>query len=570
VLQIVLVVLVAAASFLPGYLFYQVFLRREEDDPELVYPLGFGSSLVLIALLQLVTFLSGGPAAAINTVGYLVLTAGLFLLARTLKRPLRLPPGPPLALFALYVAIGMLLLLLLPSYRAMYMADWRLYFPNVAFYLRLAPVHLFSEGIPTEYLVRRTPFYSLACSFFIAFTGMTYPAFQMVSLCFNALIFWAVRLIARQVYGPRAAAWTLLLLPLAPIITNRVGIPTPKPLVVFYILLTFVLYRSVRDQPGGDDAPGRFRLGLIVVASFMVHPMALFYLLWLVVDQLYGRLRHGRALNWRAAGAIVALALVLMVPWYGWALRTLGVKKVLTPTYGISETKLTIDRYIETRGTMLASSLLCSQPFFVKAVGYLRKDMDHEIGWPGFVRIFGNPLLRNYHETFLGGFTYLGAVFLLVALCRARWRSSPDLWQLLAWAGLGAGTCLAVHLLVDLKGLAFNIMGPLVALLFVVMGGSTFELPSAARLVGLLLIASESAFVRVLYHAVTLPVEKRLDFLYGELRQAWPGSGPFVVVGAVSVFTLYASWLWLQTRQPGPADQPRTGERQGRPRDSGQ
>jgi len=525
--------------FLPGYLLYAAFLREECDTAETQYAIAFALSIPVVATIHFVTFVTGRNEPLTNGILYVLVVGALYLGARARRADLALPSAGPAILFALFSLYCTLLLTITPAYAAAYMYDWGLYYPNMFFYLRQVDPSVFSEGIPMEYLVRRTPFFSLVNAFFLAFSGNTYAAFQAVSTFLNSLIFWAVLVTADRFCGRKTAKLALLLLPVVPIIICRIPIPTPKPVSAYLLLLTFVTYHRLRSRKPGESAgPAPALVAILAVTSYMVHPMSLLYLAWLGLDYLWLATRKRVAPEPRLIAWGVAALLLLVVPWFAWALARFGIERVLVPSYTISENPLPPLTYVSSRITILAATCLVPEPL-THAMLYSAQRA------PGVTRLvyWGHPLLRTYLETFLGGFTFTGAAFLVISWLRTRKPAREGMRALLSWAALGAATCLAVHFLVDLKGLAFNIMAPLVVLFLVFLCHQAVQMPRRFLHAMASLVLCEYVFVRFLVYRLTLPAPRPAPHVFDVVRAALPFPvALFVSITGVSlIMVLYVT-----------------------------
>lgn len=503
--------------FLPGYLLHSVLFRAGRKTPsEAACGVAFALSLPLIAAMQLLAFLLPWKPGIVNASLYGISVVLLYAVARIRKCDLSLEISRPLLAYLVFCVYSVLLLTLAPAYAAAYMYDWGLYYPNVFFYLRQAPSELFAEGIPMEYLVRRTPCFSLVNAFFLSLFGNTWPHFQLVSTVLNTTIFWAVWLAADSLCGRKTARFAILLLPFAPIVTCRVLIPTPKPLSAYLLILTLIAYRRIRENTGGDLPWNSAALfGLLAATSYMVHPMSLLYLGWLGVDYVYICVKRRTPPHTAMIVCGTAAILLVVAPWFAWALHDFGLRRVLIPSYTISENPLPWTEYALSRVTILASTLFIPGPL----LGVLLRP-GHQPPGVSILTYWGHPLLRAYLETFLAGYTFSGGLLFAWAWARKRRRPPPGMGILLCWSALGAATCLSVHLLVDHKGLAFNIMAPLVTIFFIHLCHQAAVVRGRFAAVLVVMIMIEFAFVRWLAYRLTLAAPKPGPHLFDLLCAA--------------------------------------------------
>jgi len=397
-------------SFFPGYLFYLNFFKLENSE-ETIFPVSFGISLIFISCCQFVSFLFSPNLCMSNTLLYVFVISTLSLRIRI--KNIQIVRSIPSVFYA-FVFFNLyccFLLYLTPSYQTAYSADWGLYYPNIFLYLDQVGVEHFQKGLRMEYLVRRTPNFSLINAFFLSFYGNTYYYYQMISTFLGSLIFWNVYLFTERFYGKKVAFFALLLLPIMPIFVRRICTPTPKAFATFYFFLALFFYGQLRLKLDGNKSyKDLFLFSLFGLGAFMAHPSMLFYLIWLLVDGFY-LWQFKKKKLWKFGEWVWIFGLqgaILVLPWFFWAINGMGLKNVLTPTYTISEVHLSFFEYLVSRVKMVLTTLLFPLPLLSTF-----KEVFFRIGgWCDFIERSGNSILRFYWETFLGGFTISGFLFL--------------------------------------------------------------------------------------------------------------------------------------------------------------
>ncbi len=437
----------------------------------------------------------------------LVTAVGIAVL-RSRRRPL-LPPGAPsrLATFALFALYAVLLLALIPGYNAAGMSDWALYYPNTLVYLRALDPAQLATGLRFEYLAKRTPFFSLIDAFLMAPLGARFVHYQLASVLASTTLFLGAAVLAKRLPGDKEGRFALGLFSVCPLLMAAILIPSPKPLATFFLILAYE--HAERLNAGRDAKREAAFIAAFSAAAFMTHPSMLLYLAVPVCGLAARTLVRGDRRTTLSLGAAI---LILAAPWYAWLVGTFGAR-ALAPVATLVE-KPTVGSYLWSRAAMALTTAVA--PSTVLASG-------------------ADGPLRFQWETFLGGFSVFGWLFFIPALRRAPLKPRPPL----LWAACGAALCLAVHLTIDLKGHAANIMLPLAAILFIELAGRAALFPRPARLSLAALMALEFALGRGLAYASTLSAP------HGALPwfHALGRPSPFSVVLAPTA--AWAGFLWI-------------------------
>jgi hypothetical protein len=534
VLLFVLSPVFAALLLLPGYLAARLLVSR--DTPvELFWCWAACLGTSVVAVVQFVSFAAFGSVPAATAAVYIALVAALGGAAR------RMPPpdAPWNQLFIPLIGYGAFVLFcagitaLVPSYRTAYMGDWALYYPNAFAYLREVGLDHFREGIRMEYLVRRTPFFSLCCSFFAGFTGLRYASFQMASTVVNSLLFWGILAVGHACGGARVRRCTLFVLPLLPMIIGRISMPTPKPLAAMLIFATILAQFHGRRNAGCRSV---ILTASLAATAYMTHPMALFYLVLPGLIWLRDRLREKQAGPSLAIGT--AAASVLILPWFAWAIGELGIQRVLVPSYTISETRLPVWQYFLTRISIV---LTCIVPYPLLHV--LRRfcvdALSPQLRW----HAIGTAVLRMYYDTIPAGLGLFAAAYGLGRCARGGLPTiSREGRQLWCFALAGSGLCLIAHIIPDHKGLAFTVFTPLVILSVSLLAACLQHAPRALWLA----FGAEALLVRVLVVrlGLQLPVSRPYITVFHELDI--PVRMALLMATAVALAVYYRHAVLLQ------------------------
>ncbi len=547
-----LLVLVLFTLLIPGYLVYACMCSGRSGSRLETLAYSYALGVPIIASIHFLSFLTGLSLVGMNMLGWfgVVAVAGAVLIQK--KIPL---PGISVAdlklhlLFAFY-CLG--LVIILPQYNVAEIFDWTLYFPNVDLYLHERSIEAYDSALTIEYLFRRTPFYSLICSFYLSFTGSTFPLYQVISVALNSLLFWAVYLVAVDYFNKKTVILTLVMLPLIPILTFNMGVPTPRPALTFLILMSWVAYLEYRKNIAEGGWKQASLLGVFIVTSGMYHPSALFYLIWIFGDQFYLILTKKQRLPWKLLIACLVSAGILILPWMSWGVFVRGIEAVLTPTYSISEEKMSLGRYLSSRFSILATTIFMPVTQSLGQVLFkgeaLQTFMNHSAHW-------GNFFLRANMQTIFGGMTYLGSLTMLACwFFYGKIKSSVASGILLRFLFLGAGLCLWIHILVDDKGLAFVILAPLVTVLFIYFCSRVALGPVWVQVGLVMLTGMEFLYHRYLCYQTGM-INKRLladdgrpfTFLFDLMASA--SHYPLYVV-MVSIFALaYFKAVWWRCTQ---------------------
>jgi len=320
---IIIFLICLAVTVLPGYLLYWNFFQSESEAKETILGICLALSLPVLATIHFITFAFHLPVRISNIGLYaaIVLLCFIRIKVKGLKAPSVI--NPVSLLFVLYSLYCVLQLAILPNYFLAYNYDWKLYYPNVLVYLHNLNIGNFLSGLPFEYLVKRTPFFSLTNSFYLSFFESSYANYQVTCTFLNSFIFWGFYFVAKQFFNKKTQHAVLMLLPLIPIVTARVNFPIPKALAFFLILISLVFYFRLRTS---TDALENKRSALLCfitsITAFMVHPLSLLYVAWIFVDQMVLRFFRTKEIS-RDQREVMAKRLifgshfVLSVVWMG-------------------------------------------------------------------------------------------------------------------------------------------------------------------------------------------------------------------------------------------------------------
>ncbi len=553
--------LVLVTWLLPGVLLVQLGLPRRGQWPLVAWAAAGALGAGVLGAVHFASFLVATTATigTVNVALYAAVVLALALLSwrrGTWRAWPRLTPWP--ALFAALTLFLVLLLVLLPSYRPAYRVDWAMYVPNAAVYLLRVPAESFGDQpAAMEYLARRTPLFSLILSFYGSLVPTTFGHFQVVGTVANALVWWNLAWLAHALGGRAAGRRALWLLPVTPLLVHAIAIPVPK-LLATALLLTAgqFAWRWLRPgrHPHGRDAAA---FALCAVLAYLAHPSMLLYAGWLFAACAWAAWRRRQARLVAPWGWGAAASAVLWAPWFAWVVGTFGWRAALTPSSTVTAaTTTTLGAYLKAQGAMLLTTALVPDPviYVWRLVRRPAADLDD------WLARWADPGLRGYFETFAGGLTLCGTAALLLALAwggpRLPWRR---LWPLPAVLALGALACLAVHVTVDLKGHAANIMAPLFVLVFAAFATLAGRLPAwgwAALVAGMTV---ETLAVQVVVYRVGLAQRGAYVTLFDTWQPVLHGWGVAAALAAgalVGYWCLLALWLPASARHPVPGSPP--------------
>ena len=215
--------------------------------------------------------------------------------------------------------------------------DWLEQYQRTLFFLHHKPAGTLMIG--TFPLPARPPMMNLIAASFLAVAGPQYDNFQVVYLFLNALVFLPACLIACDLIRRRGAAgrrlpWALLLLLAAnPMVAQNLTYAWSKLFTAFYVLLAIHLY--LRGWRKGSRTHMVFAFASLC-AGFIVHhsagPYALFLGLHYVVV-VFWRRRH----KWAEAAAIGVVSLLILATWFGWSIRTYGLRPALASNSTVTD-----------------------------------------------------------------------------------------------------------------------------------------------------------------------------------------------------------------------------------------
>lgn len=469
---------VLIVSLLPGYLVLAHMPRSAGDDDFWLVPVCFLISFTLIAAIQFILFVLGlsmfwaGPALLGAVCAGLVLS--LRRRGQTYHRPV---PSLWFACQALFIVYLCVFLMLTPGYAVGYTSDWGLYYPVGLLFIGRAVPEYFTHGIGWEYLAKRTPMYTLYGAWFMGFCGNMYSVFQTACAVANAMVFWVVLGLLRQVRRTDACVTAGMLLLCAPGVIRVALVPEPKILGSAFVLMAWIFYTAGRDTGGPDNAAGSNSMirspwlcALAAVVAVMCHPSMLFYVIWLYVHQLFTAWKSRRlsTLNTRLWLASSGFAMILIGGWAAWLVNTFGLAAAVRPTSTVAEPiAMGLGEYLFTRLGMMITTLLVPLPLW----DCLRQGQVFaaEGGFQGWIDLTGDAFIRYYQQSYLGAAGTLVAIG-VIGHWIYRGHRFPDNHMLKMWLGWGIGgmlICFAVHLgITDYKGHALNLTAPLYLLCF--------------------------------------------------------------------------------------------------------
>ncbi|MCA9400165.1 MAG: hypothetical protein KC713_00960, partial [Candidatus Omnitrophica bacterium] len=439
-----------------------------------------------------------------------------------------------------------------PNYFLADTYDWRIYHPVSLVYLRFPQIINASPELYMEYLVKRTPFYCLFNAFFMSLTGPFYYIFQITSITVNTLLFWITYLTAAKLFSKKTAVLSAALLPLIPMFAGRINFPITKPLVMFFILLTIYQYAKCRIFT--DSLSFRRDQVLTVLAgvcAYMVHPMALFYLVWIALDQVVLWIRRKTPISFTFIFSAVCLITFMIIPWYAWSISTYGWESVFTPPAGIRESTHDAFSYLISRFTMIITSVFFPLPHSLTFFNIEGAPMDtvtqRWFSW-------GNYWLLNYFETWLFGFSLTSLPFGFWGFLKKK----PDVFKLfsspIVWLTcLGAGTVVGANLKIE-AAQAFNMLGPLSVLVYIFVCHGLSRLSKRTLFLFWCCLFAENIVMRLLMFKMAkiytrvadLVQHKDLPFLYDIVHSSFPHQ---LVISSMAVMITLGAYSYLFLRQ---------------------
>jgi 4-amino-4-deoxy-L-arabinose transferase-like glycosyltransferase len=501
----VLLALFSTMSFVLGYGILCNLPRSAQQalvTHDTTWALCFAVSFPVLGFIHFAAFRVARPTAFFNLLFLSMLLTLLYVRAWRSRRFLPVPRTPEAAAFGCFLGLLLVIQMLTPSYGIGFTADWALYYPNIDAFLGKTPLPAVESEVARELLFKRTPLLSLCGSFFLSLTGPSYATFQVICLLQNAMVFWGIYLVGKQLFSHRAAILALGVLPLAPSAVRGLIAPEPKSAASFFLLLGACYYLQARKRPGDANVQaGGAAAGVCMVVALLYHPSMLFYAVWLYVDQihLFDRRRPLLPALWWST---LAVAAGLLGPWFGFLVDSEGWEAAVRPTKTLSSGVTGIGDFFYTRLTMIVASVVAPSSLLdkIKRTHRFWGDL-FDLGFVAHTRAWGDYLVRLYEESMVAATTLSSSLLLLALGWNTRPREvGPVARRLLyLWLGLGAlASVVSIVGMVDNQGQARNVMTPVVLVMIVYIGHILASLRSTWVVTFFVLAAAEMTYTRFL------------------------------------------------------------------------
>jgi len=198
--------------------------------------------------------------------------------------------------------------------------DWWMHFDLARFYA--APSDLARTYGENATVTSRTPLYNVLGGVALTLLGNRFSTFQVMTAAVGWLYILPFALLARRLMGVRAAL-AVAVAGLSPLILQSHTYTWPKGLVTFCVLLAVERFMALRAGAPAARPVTAVQLGLASGLTVMAHAGFAGYLVplyaWLAWDCVNRRV----PLRWLLASTAAAILVVL--PWYGWAIAQYGL-----------------------------------------------------------------------------------------------------------------------------------------------------------------------------------------------------------------------------------------------------
>jgi hypothetical protein len=284
-------------------------------------------------------------------VGLMVGIAAVFLILpsrRSEPRPFPWALAAGCLLFFLHLAFVQGLL---DNYRGSYWYyDWWMHFDEARVLAGVGPVDIVWTD-QNYTLASRTPLFNLVTASVMEFFGRHFWVHQMASVLCSSCFVAPVYLLVRDRFGRRAAWLALLLAPLNLWMLHLAWFTWSKMLAAYFVLLGLHFYlRSVRVRPADPGRGARLFLAFWVcgLLGFMTHQSAAVFVVPLLLHALALAIVRNKYLPaFREVVTALAVAALIVEPWYVWLIARLGPNAVLHTTPVTQSHPATRFRFLE-------------------------------------------------------------------------------------------------------------------------------------------------------------------------------------------------------------------------------
>jgi hypothetical protein len=545
-----LVSLLIVCSLGPGLLLTRVFRWRPAER----LCAAVGLSLIVVYLATWTVYVFDLPASVAWFVSA-ASAASLVACRRDLVHILADRRARQMMIGAACALTWALVLLLAVRYYsgANWTGDWLEHYERSVFFLeRPSPTATtFLEGYNS--LPARAPLMNVVVAHFLAQTGVSFDAYQVIATYLNALCFLPLTLLlgllARR--GSSAVVVLTCLVLLNPLFAENVTYPWTKLFAAFFALTSMALYvRGWRKNDTSRTVAAFVFLAAGVLAHFSVAVYAVFqggHYTARTVRSVWSARRDGGHLGGRLLreyGLVVAASVVLMMTWFAWSFATFGWERTVASNSSVvdSATESFGARMTKIETNIVATVVPCCFRSPVPELLELVAQPDPYRWWRDFWFL---PYQLNFPSAIglAGGCV---AMWLLVRRLRRRsadarrtlgpaetGRRELRFWCLLLLVCVPLGV--AVHGGLDRLGIAQVCLQPLVMIGIAAVAANLAELPIAVRaLVALGALLDFVLGILLHFYIQTLEMPSRV-FQLGD-REAIPWGELGLTHGAVLNF----------------------------------
>jgi hypothetical protein len=293
--------------------------------------------------------------------------------------------------------------------------DWWMHFDLARFYLH--PVNLQRVYPGGDVISARTPLYNLLGSLTLATLGDRFSIMQVFTAAVGWLWILPAALLSRRLVGMRGTV--LALLAVSPLLAFSNAYVWPKGLVLFFLLLALERVLALRAVPAAGAGRIALQAGLAIGGALMAHVGFAGYLLPLLAVVAWdGWSRR----DLRRFACLLAVAGLVVVPWYCWSVAEYGWQRGLFGYYHAQAGSADLVGFVVQRLVILVTGVVPVTP----------PDL-------GFA--------QDYFLVYLGSAAGLaGLVFMTWSAARwLRHRDAlPDGWYVAGWFAVGGAITAAL------------------------------------------------------------------------------------------------------------------------------
>jgi len=326
--------LLAVSCFVPGFF----FVRHLRWNPLEKLCGSIALSLIFLYLISFLIYSYAGSAQSTLFACISGLCVALALLVRRDLSRLVCSFGARQALtgFVFLLFWTALLLAMIRNYSGgPSWGDWLEHFQRSLFFLHHFPHETrFLDIYP---LPARPLLMNLVAASFLAQTSDSFEIFQVVFSFLNLLVFLPCCLLmpALRAARKRQILPMVMLFALNPVVMQNVTYTWTKSLTAFFIVFALCLYLAGLRKRDGFRITSAFA---VLAAGMLVHYSTGPYLAVLGLHYLVC-VFSWRPHKMRELAAIAAVSLVLLLPWFGWSLKTYGARVTFASNTSITSSQ---------------------------------------------------------------------------------------------------------------------------------------------------------------------------------------------------------------------------------------